>query len=292
MATKRIHWESIRQYIWLISGLACLLTAFIFWVVTDTDQLVEMDRPIEDTQVQIQPEKVAASIHLGSLQDEVRPLEMTTRVVVSGDHTVEFRGTKFIQDNKKNFSIELFKANEEDVISGFIRKQAVRKNLFYFRLSGDNQAEQYVANYGVFKTEAEANTQLQQLQLGLPASVKPKVIKLGQYADLVNDLGFDETQGGNKLYEVKLKSAPIPIIDETLIVRPKPVTLPSGSTSGSSTTTGVPTTKTTITRKDQSGNVIGVEQSHSAVEQPKPKPKEQLPVEKKVATQEMSDPFN
>ena len=108
MATKRIHWESIRQYIWLISGLACLLTAFIFWVVTDTDQLVEMDRPIEDTQVQIQPEKVAASTHLGSLQDEVRPLEMTTRVVVSGDHTVEFRGTKFIQDNKENFSIELF----------------------------------------------------------------------------------------------------------------------------------------------------------------------------------------
>lgn len=91
---------------------------------------------------------------------------------------------------------------------------------------------------------------------------------------------------GNKLYEVKLKSAPIPIIDETLIVRPKPVTLPSGSTSKLiPTTTGVPTTKTTITRKDQSGNVIGVEQSHSAVEQPKPKPKEQLPVEKKVATQ-------
>ena len=292
MVTKRIHWESIRQYIWLISGLACLLIAFIFWVATDTDHLVEMDSPIEDAQVQIQPEKVAASTHLGSLQDEVRPLEMTTRVVASGDHTAEFRGTKFIQDNKKNFSIELFKANEEDVIAGFIRKQLDRKNFFYFRLSGDNQSEQYTTNYGVFKTEAEANTQLQQLQFALPASVKPKVIQLGQYADLVNDLGSEEIQGSNKLYEVKLKSAPIPIIDETLIARPKPVATLSGSTNGVSTTAGVSTTKTTITRKDQSGNVIGVEQSHSAIEQPKPKPKEQVPVEKKAATQEISDPFN
>ena len=292
MATKRIHWESIRQYIWLISGLACLLIAFIFWVATDTDHLVEMDSPIEETQVQIQPEKVAASTHLGSLQDEVRPLEMTTRVVVSGDHTAEFRGTKFIQDNKKNFSIALFKANEEDVISGFIRKQPDKKNFFYFRLSGDHQAEQYAANYGVFKTEAEANTQLNQLQLGLPASVKPKVIKLSEYADFVNDLGTEELQGSNKLYEVKLRSAPIPIIDETLIAQPKPAIASSGSASGSSSTAVTATTKTTIKRKDQNGNVIGVEQSHSAVEPSKSKPKEQIPVEKKAGTQEISDPFN
>lgn len=57
------------------------------------------------------------------------------------------------------------------------------------------QAEQYVANYGVFKElRLKPIHNYNQLQLGLPASVKPKVIKLGQYADLVNDLGFDETQ--------------------------------------------------------------------------------------------------
>ena len=287
MATKRIHWETIRQYIWLICGLLCLLIAFIFWIVTDTEQLVEMDRPIEEVQVQIQPEKVAASVHLGGLLDEVRPLEMTTRVVASGNHSAEFRGTKFIQDNKKNYTIELFKANEEDVVMAFIRKQADKKNFLYFRLSGENQAEQYVAGFGIFKTEAEANTQLKELKVELPKSVQPKIVKLGQYADLVNDLGAEEMQGSNKLYEVKLKSAPVPIIDETLIVRPKPMTAPLTTTAPNGTT---PTTKTTITRKDQDGNVLGVEQSHSAPTTAKPK--EPTVTEKKAQSHEISDPFN
>lgn len=288
MATKRIHWESVRQYIWLISGVLFLLGALVFWVLTDTTQLLEVEKPTEDTQVQIQPEKVAASVNLGALQDEVRPLEMTTRVVASGNHSPEFRGTKFIQDNKKKYTIELFKAHEEDVIIMFLRNQPIKKDFFYFRLSGDAQTERYVSSFGVFKTEAEANTQLQQLQVVLPASVKPKVVKLDQYVDLVNDLGAEEMQGNNKLYEVKLKTAQIPLIDESLIVRPKANASTVSKNTGS--TDVAVTTKTTITRKDQGGNVIGVEQSHTAVEPAKVK--DQTSVEKKPATNEISDPFN
>lgn len=310
MTTKRIHWENVRQYIWLISGLLCLLVAFIFWLITDTKKLVDLDAPIEDVQVQIQPEKVTASV-LGTLQDEVRPLTMTTRVVSSGNHSAEFRGTKFFQENKKKYTIELFNAHEEDVIVMFLRKQPVKKDFFYFRLSGDYQTEQYVTSYGVFRTEAEANAQLKQLQIELPASVKPKVVKLGQYLDLVNDLGAEEMQGSNKLYEVKLKPARVPLIDETQIAQSKPSTVSTSSDSkpksvapAQSSTNVTATTKTTITRKDQGGNVIGVEQSHTSVEQSKPKeqpkPKEQAvtekkpvaPVEKKPTATEISDPFN
>jgi len=165
MAAIRTNWQNIRQYIWLVGGLLCLVIAVIFWAVTDTKELVTVENPIEETQVQIQPEKVAATAHLGALMDEVRPLEMTTRVVTAGNHDAEFRGTKFFQENKKAWTIELFKASNEDVIQSFLQKQADRKNFIYFRLSGENQTEQYVLAYGLFKTDDQAKAQLQQLNL-------------------------------------------------------------------------------------------------------------------------------
>ena len=288
MRAVRLNWQNIRQYIWLIGGLLCLLVALIFWVMTDTKSLVTTENPIEDSQVQIQSEKVTATTHLGSLTDEVRPLEQTTRMVASGNHGVEFRGTKFIQENKKNWTLELFRTTDEDIIKSFLLKQVDRKNFIYFRLSGENQAEQYVLAYGVFKSDSEANTQLTQLSLGLPASVHPKAIQIDQYVPLVNDLGADEMQGGsNKLYEVKLKSAPLPIIDETLL--PKPV-VASPTTSAMETAT-----KTTITRKDQQGQVVDVQRSQSSVNQgqaEQPKAKENGAAEKKPVQHEISDPFN
>ncbi|MFU1721888.1 hypothetical protein, partial [Bacillus velezensis] len=148
-----------------------LLVALIFWAVTDTKDLVTVVNPIEESQVQIQPEKVAATSHLGALMDEVRPLEMTTRIVTAGSHDAEFRGTKFFQENKKAWTIELFKTSDEDVILGFLQKQADRKNFIYFRLSGEDQAEQYVLAYGLFKSDDQAKSQLQQLNLKLPASI-------------------------------------------------------------------------------------------------------------------------
>ncbi len=288
MRAVRLNWQNIRQYIWLIGGLLCLLVALIFWVMTDTKSLVTTENPIEDSQVQIQSEKVTATTHLGSLTDEVRPLEQTTRMVASGNHGVEFRGTKFIQENKKNWTLELFRTTDEDIIKSFLLKQVDRKNFIYFRLSGENQAEQYVLAYGVFKSGVEAKTQLTQLRLGLPASVHPKAIQIDQYVPLVNDLGADEMQGGsNKLYEVKLKSAPLPIIDETLL--PKPV-VASPTTSAMETAT-----KTTITRKDQKGQVVDVQRSQSTVNQwqaEQPKAKENGSAEKKPVQHEISDPFN
>ena len=82
-------------------GLACLFAALIFWAITDSDALVVEKSAETESELQIQPEKVAATSLLGALQEEVRPLEMTTRVVNTGSYEPEFRGSKFISDNKK-----------------------------------------------------------------------------------------------------------------------------------------------------------------------------------------------
>ena len=281
MATLRTQWQRIQNYIWLVCGLVCLFAALIFWAITDSDALVEVEKSAEtESELQIQPEKVAATSLLGALQEEVRPLEMTTRVVNTGSYEPEFRGSKFISDNKNATTIELFRASKDDVIRSFLKKQSDRKNFFYIRLSGENQIEQYVLLYGIYRNSDQAKQALQQLPFQFPKSIQAQVQNIEDYAALVNDMGADEMGSNSKLYAVNLKSAPLPRIDESFVAQPKskptvPVVDPKAAT-----------TTTTVTRRDEEGNVVDVQQSHSSVE---PAPKRNG---NKAAETEISDPFN
>ena len=281
MATLRTQWQRIQNYIWLVCGVACLFAALVFWAITDSDALVEVEKSAEtESELQIQPEKVAATNLLGALQDEVRPLEMTTRVVTTGSYEPEFRGGKFINDNKNASTIELFRTTKDDVIRSFLKKQSDRKNFFYIRLSGENQIEQYVLLYGVYRNKDEAQRMLEQLPLQFPKTVQPKVQDIENYVSLVNDMGADEMGTNNKLYAVNLKSAPLPKVDESILAIVKPKSNEPATDAKTATTT------TTVTRRDEQGNVVDVQQSHSAVESA---PKQGG---NKVPEKEINDPFN
>ena len=281
MATLRTQWQRIQNYIWLVCGLVCLFAALVFWAITDSDALVEVEKSAEtESELQIQPEKVAATNLLGALQDEVRPLEMTTRVVTTGSYEPEFRGGKFINDNKNASTIELFRTTKDDVIRSFLKKQSDRKNFFYIRLSGENQIEQYVLLYGVYRNKDEAQRMLEQLPLQFPKTVQPKVQDIENYVSLVNDMGADEMGTNNKLYAVNLKSAPLPKVDESILAIVKPKSNEPATDAKTATTT------TTVTRRDEQGNVVDVQQSHSAVESA---PKQGG---NKVPEKEINDPFN
>jgi len=281
MAILRTQWQRIQNYIWLVCGVACLFAALVFWAITDSDALVEVEKSAEtESELQIQPEKVAATNLLGALQDEVRPLEMTTRVVTTGSYEPEFRGSKFINDNKNASTIELFRTTKDDVIRSFLKKQSARKNFLYIRLSGENQIEQYVLLYGVYRNKDEAQRTLEQLPLQFPKTVQPKVQDIENYVSLVNDMGADEMGTNNKLYAVNLKSAPLPKVDESILAIVKPKSNEPATDAKTATTT------TTVTRRDEQGNVVDVQQSHSAVESA---PKQGG---NKVAEKEINDPFN
>jgi hypothetical protein len=281
MAILRTQWQRIQNYIWLVCGVACLFAALVFWAITDSDALVEVEKSAEtESELQIQPEKVAATNLLGALQDEVRPLEMTTRVVTTGSYEPEFRGSKFINDNKNASTIELFRTTKDDVIRSFLKKQSARKNFLYIRLSGENQIEQYVLLYGVYRNKDEAQRALEQLPLQFPKTVQPKVQDIENYVSLVNDMGADEMGTNNKLYAVNLKSAPLPKVDESILAIVKPKSNEPATDAKTATTT------TTVTRRDEQGNVVDVQQSHSAVESA---PKQGG---NKVAEKEINDPFN
>lgn len=263
MTVSRTLWQNVQQYIWLVGGIVCLLLAFIFWIMTDSKKLVEVEKSADsDAPVQIQPEKVATTANLGALADEVRPLDLTTRTVASGQHEAEFRGTKFINENKKQWTLELFRASDEDIIKNFLKNRPERNKFIYFRLSGDKQSEQYVLTYGVFKRSEDAIQQLTQLNLDLPESIKPQPQQFSTYAPLVNDLGADEMKGGiSQTYEVRLRPAALPKIDESLLIGGGVVTQPKVTAPATNSTT-----RTTIIRRDAEGNVVDVHQSNSAVD--------------------------
>ena len=281
MATFRTQWQRIQNYIWLVCGMVCLFAALIFWAITDSEALVEVEKSAEtESELQIQPEKDTATSLLGALQEEVRPLQMTTRVVTTGSYEPEFRGSKFINENKNASTIELFRTTKDDVIRSFLKKQANRNNFFYIRLSGENQIEQYVLLYGIYRNKDEAQRVLEQLPLQFPKTVQPKVQDIENYVSLVNDMGADEMGSNHKLYAVNLKSVPLPKVDESLLVLPKPKPAAAETDPKNATTT------TTVTRRDEQGNVVDIQQSHSGADIA---PKQGG---NKISEKEINDPFN
>lgn len=275
--TLRTKWQTKQNYIWLAFGGACLFGALVFWAITDQKTVVEVERKAEsEVELQIQPEKVATTAHLGSFIDEVKPLDMTTRVAVVAQHEAEFRGSKFIQENKKNSTIELFRVSEEAIIKRFLQRQSDRQAFSYLRLTGENQIEQYVLLYGVYKNVSEAKNALSELKLILPESVQPKVEKIESYAEYVNDMGADELGLSNKLYAVQLKPAAVPVIDEATITARQQAARVATQNNQSTTTT-------TVTRRDAEGNVVDVQKSQSAVDGAS---------QNKTIEPEVTDPFN
>lgn len=280
MTALHTPWQKIQHYFWLVTAVGCLFVALIFWAITDKDQVTPVEKkPETEVELLIQPEKVASMIHLGALNEEVHPLDMTTRTIVNANHEAEFRGTKYVTQFKNQYAIELFRVSDEIIIKNFLRKQVDRNKFIYLRLSGENMPEQYVLLYGAYKSANQAKQTLDQLNMDLPKSVKPAVQQIQDYQPYVNNLGSDELTSNQKLYQVRLKNVPLPKVEE--IVVPKPQSQPSSNTSS--------TTSTTIVRRDPSGNVVDVQKSESTVPST---PRAQPNGQQRAEEQEISDPFN
>ena len=285
MAVSRSIWQHIQHYSWVVFAIICLIAALIFWAVSESDDVVEVKQTAKtETQVQIQPEKVAVTTHLGALVKEVNPLDLSARVVVANEHAAEFRGTKFIKENQRQWTMEIFRSSEEAIIKNFLASRADRAQFIYFRLSGQDQLEQYVLVYGAFANAELAKRQFAQLNLQLPQSIQPQPHLLSSYAEFINDLGSDELKSSTSpLYAIQLKPAALPKVDETLVRDSSPRASSVGR-QNSTVIDSASTVKTTVTQRDAQGNVVNVKQSHSNAEKLKENSNNSSAV--------VSDPFN
>ena len=93
---------------------------------------------------------------------------------------------------------KFFVVQMKQLLKNFLLSRSDRKKFIYFRLTGEDRAEQYILAYGMSPNMEEANRQFAQLNLVLPQSVQPKAQQLSKYADFVNDLGSDELKNSDK----------------------------------------------------------------------------------------------
>ena len=195
-------------WILLVLGGACLSVALVMSLVVKTNPVLKQE-PEEDVQPQFQAEKISATPDIGVLTGQVKPLQQTTRVVASGIHDAEFRGTKFLQANSKSYTIQVLSFSKEEVLKAFLKDRKDRQNFMYFRLTDEDQPERYVLTYGIYRNEQSAEFNLQHLNLKLPTSIHPEPQAFKSYLKYVNDLGSEE-MGTNTTYEVRLKKTTLP----------------------------------------------------------------------------------
>lgn len=226
---KTLQSISTSQRYWLIAAIVSIVLALIFWIVIDKEQLHKEEVAIESDEVEpIQPEKVASTKGLGAFSEEVKPLQLTKRIVaVNSDHGAAFRGTKFMQTQGGMWTVELFRAAEEAVVLSYFKHYPTEKNLVYIRISGDGQEEAYVVLYGLEKTQASAEELAKKLEhLGLPESITPVVRQVKYYSEWVTEVGSEEVSSkSSKFYEVNLKQVAIPVYVPAAAVKPSAPTV-------------------------------------------------------------------
>lgn len=211
-----VLWQTVRNFIWLVFGAFCLLLALIFWVSSQSKhnevEVVEIEQQAQEAARPVQSEKLGVDSSLGSFIGEVRPIVLKQHEVSGVHHEAEFRGSKFLSEKEKFWTLQLMKVSEEDVIRSYLDKRDDRKKFQYFRLQGEAQSEMFVLTYGSYNSVNDVLDQTAKIDFQLPKGIKTSVEKFSSYKDLVNDLGTDEMSSGLKLRVIRLTKAALPVI--------------------------------------------------------------------------------
>lgn len=278
--------HTVKNITWVVLGVLCLLLALVFAVSQSKKEVevVEIEQQAQDAARPVQIEKVAMDVNLGALTTEVPPLMLKQREINIADHAKEFRGSKFLTDNKKLWTYEILQAEEEDVIRTFLNQRDDRGEFQYFRLENEGKPTKFVLTYGKAKSTEELKSKIGSLSLNLPDSIKPKIVTFAEYEKFVNDLGTDEISTGLKLKPVNLTKAPLPVVIE------RPRSTPSSSSSNPELSAG---TTTTIRQTDPSTQQQKVQTESSRVPAQQPAVQEQrsAPAKPQASESQIIDPF-
>lgn len=245
-------WQTVRNFIWLLFAAACLLLALILWASQlkhKEVEVIEFEKQAQEAARPVQSQTVGMDTNLATFTNEVRPIVLKQRVTSSGDHAPEFRGSKFLSESQKSWTLQVMKVQEEDIIRSYLDKREDRKKFQYFRLQEEGQPEQFVLTYGIYKDVKEVLNKTNQLDLQLPDAIKTLPEKFSTYAPLVNDLGTDEISSGLKLRPVNLTRAALPVIPS------RALNVPSTSSTSDVVKGGTTTTIKQTDQKSQQQNV-------------------------------------
>lgn len=210
-----LSWKTIQNFLWLLFAAVCLFLALILWALNFKQPEVVEIEPEKQAQEAVRPvktEAVAFDTQLGAFTTEVPTLVLQQRVVAAGDRAPEFRGSKFIAENNKSWSLQLMTVTEEDIIKSYLDQREDRAKFQYFRLQSEGQQEKFVLTYGNFKDVNDVLDKTKSIAFDLPDQIKTKPEKFSTFANSINDLGYDELSTGTKLRPITLTKAALPVI--------------------------------------------------------------------------------
>lgn len=209
---------SARHVLWLALGVGSLLGAIAILATQATHQKKQPIVQHQTTEAPVLPahitaKKIATTSAIGNFIREVPQIALEQRAVSSGNatnHEPEFRGSRFIEENKGKWTLQIMQVRDEDIIRTYLGKREDRKDFSYLRLNDGKNPERYVLIYGVFDQAKAATQRAQQVQFDLPASVRIVPQQISSYRSSVNDMGDDEINSATKLRTVTLRKVAIP----------------------------------------------------------------------------------
>ena len=233
---RALVWRTIQNSTWLIGGLVMLGIAFFLWIGIQIHDHIVVEKPL-DMDVPIEPEKVRFSPTLGMMTDIVPVLDLSKSSTES-IHTAEFRGADYIKSQNNRWFLHVMTVTKIEVIKSYLASRADRTQFTYFRYIESKQPVRYVLAYGSFAAVNQALDASKTVQFDLPDSVKVYPQRFSELKKFVSDeVTADEKisnlGGANQLYQVKLRSVPVPVEQPTPSSRP--TTQPTESFSDSTT---------------------------------------------------------
>lgn len=221
---RALVWRTIQNSTWLLGGLILLGTAFFLWIGIQVHQHIVVEKPLDQGDVALEPEKIRFSSTLGMMTDAVPPLDLSQSTTAS-THTAEFRGADYIKANTNRWYLHVMNVTKPEVIKSYLANRTDRQQFTYFRYVEPKQPERYILVYGNFATVSKALDASKTVKFDLPDSVKVYPQRFSELKKYVNDevaadLDITNLAGTNKLYQVKLRSVPVPV--EQPVVPPSP----------------------------------------------------------------------
>ncbi len=212
---RALVWRTIQNSTWLLGGLILLGSAFFLWIGIQVHQRIVVEKPLDQGDVPIEPEKVRFSSTLGMMTDVVPPLDLSQTTTAS-IHTAEFRGSDYVKAQSNRWYLHVMNVTKPEVIKSYLANRADRQQFTYFRYLEPKQPERYILVYGSFPTVTKALEASKTVKFDLPDSVKVYPQRFSELKKYVNDevaadLQITNLAGTNKLYQVKLRSVPVPV---------------------------------------------------------------------------------
>lgn len=211
---KALVWKTIRNSTWLLGGVSLLGGAFFLWIGLQIHEHIVVEKPLEQPDTPVEPEKVRFSPTLGMMTDIVPELNLKKNINTE-EHDPEFKGADFIKEQSTKWTLQLMSVTQESVIKNYLVKRADREKFYYFRYVEKNKSDRFILTYGTFNSVSAALQNMKSMDFELPASVKAFPERFYAYKSFVIDSNSNEDivnlSNRGKVYQVRLRSVPVPV---------------------------------------------------------------------------------